>query len=168
MGPRDMFVKVRGITLVELVMAIALSGILIVGLMTAYSSIVGRSADPMVRTQAIAIAESFLEEASLKPFLDPATGSRCGGATPASREDYNNVCDYNGYSSTTISLPNGTGVASLNGYAVSISVVDYASLPSTASQCALQITVTVTSPLNESISLVGYRTDYETQSPPCS
>jgi len=163
-----MSANARGLTLVELVMAIAMSGILVVALMSSYSSIVGRSSDPMIRAQALAIAESFLEEASGKAFLDPGTGSRCP-APEASRSSFNNVCDYNGYSASTITLPTGAAVSGLTGYAVAISVAAIASgeLGVVPTTCALKITVAVTSPLNETLSVTGYRTDYES-TPACS
>lgn len=158
----------RGMTLVELVMAIALAGIMVVALMSSYSSIVSHSSDPMVRAQSLAIAESFLEEASNKAFLDPATGNRC--PTPeSSRASFNNVCDYNGYAASTITLPSGTVVSGLTGYSIAISVAAIASgeLGSVSTNCALKVTVSVTGPLNETLSIVGYRTDYES-TPPCS
>lgn len=163
-----MSARVHGLTLVELVMAIALSGILVVALMSSYSSIVGRSSDPMIRAQSLAIAESFLEEATGKAFLDPATGTRCP-APEASRANFNNVCDYNGYSASTITLPTGTAVSGLSGYAVAISVAAIGSgeLGAVPATCALRITVAVTSPLNETLSVTGYRTDYES-TPACS
>ena len=159
----------EGVTLVELVMAISLSGIMLVGLMNAYSSIVGRSADPMVRTQAIALAQSYLEEALQKPFYDPATSTSCPASPGGNRDNFNNVCDYNGYSNASITLPNGSAVAGLGGYAVVITVANISSgeLGSIASNCGLKVTVNITSPLNETISLIGYRADYESN-PACS
>lgn len=157
-----------GTTLVELVMAIAVAGVLVVGLMTAYASIVGRSADPMVRTQAISLAESYLEEALLKPYLDPG-GSVCPPSPGGNRDAFNNVCDYNNYSSTTITLPNGATVPGLNGYSVAISVSPIAAgeLGTIATNCALKVTVNITSTLNQTVSVTGYRTDYESN-PICS
>lgn len=161
-----MFVKHKGITLVELVMAISLAGIMIVGLMSAYASIAGRSSDPLVRTQAITLAESYLEEALLKPFLDPIDLIRCPASPGGNRENFDNVCDYNNYSSANISLPNGTQITALSGYSVSITVVDSTDLTGISSNCALKVTVNVTSPLNETISVSGYRANYA--SPGCT
>jgi MSHA pilin protein MshD len=159
----------HGMTLVELVMAIALAGVLVAGLMTAYSSIVGRSADPMIRTQTVALAESFLEEALLKAFLDPTTATRCPAPPGTNRAVYDNVCDYHNYSSSTVLLPNGGSVAGLAGYSVSITVADISAgeLDDIATNCALKVTVSVTNPLNETLAAVGYRTDYES-TPSCS
>lgn len=164
-----MYVRQRGLTLVELVMAISLSGIMVAGLMTAYSSILSRSADPMIRTQAITLAQAYLEETLQKPFYDPATGTICPASPGGNRDNFNNVCDYNGYTSSSISLPNGAAVAGLSGYSVAIVVANIGSgeLGSLASNCGLKVTVNIISPINETISLVGYRADYESQ-PACS
>ncbi|RLT97931.1 MAG: type II secretion system protein [Ketobacter sp.] len=158
----------QGTTLVELVMAIAVAGVLLVGLMTAYSSIVGRSSDPMVRTQSVSLAESYLEEALLKPFHDPG-GSVCPASPGGNRENFNNVCDYHNYSAASITLPNGAVVSGLNGYSVAITVTNIAAgeLGAIPTSCALKVTVNITSPLNEVVSLTGYRTDYESN-PACS
>ncbi len=154
----------KGMTLIELVMAIALAGMMVAGLMSAYSSIVGHSADPMVRMQATVLAESFLEEALQKPFLDPVTATRCPASPGGNRDSFDNVCDYNGYSASTISLPNGATLSGLQGYSVAIAVTDIGSgeLGAISTHCALKNTVTITSPLNDSTTLTGYRTHYET------
>lgn len=161
--------KSSGMTLVELVMAIAVAGVLVAGLMASYSSIVGHSADPMVRTQAVAVAESFLEEALQKPFLDPSTHTRCPASPGGNRDNFNNVCDYAGYSASGVRLPNGTLVNGLENYAIAISVADIASgeLGAVPSHCALKITVRISSPLNDATVLTGYRTDHESV-PACS
>ena len=163
-----MYTNPKGMTLIELVMAIALAGILVAALMSAYSSVVARSADPMVRSQTIAIAESYLEEVLQKPFLDASSGTRCPAAT-GSRDTYNNVCDYSGYTSSNVSLPNGVAVAGLSGYTITIAVSDISTgeLGSIPTHCALKVTVTVTNPLSDALSLTGYRTDYESN-PACS
>lgn len=163
----------RGMTLVELVLAIALSGIMVAALMSSYANMVGRSADPMIRAQTIAIAESFLEEALQKPFLDPGpgvgVGTRCPASPGGARTNFNNVCDYNGYGPVAIVLPDGSAVAGLTGYTVSITVTDISSgdLPSITTTCALKVQVSVANPLNETTTLVGYRADYEND-PACS
>ena len=161
--------KTAGMTLVELVLAIALAGLMVAGIMSSYSAIAGRSADPMIRIQAVAVAESFLEEALLKSFLDPLTLTRCPASPGGARDTFNNVCDYAGYSASSVTLPNGAAVTGLENYAVAISVADIASgeLGVVPTQCALKVTVSVTSPLNESTVLTGYRTDYES-TPSCS
>ena len=161
-----MCTRQHGLTLVELVIAIVVAGIMVAGLMSAYSSIVGHSADPMVREQAVATAESMLEEALLKPYLDPVTHTRCPAPPGGTRSNFDNVCDYNGYTSNGMTLPDGTAVTGLENYNVSVTV-QAGALGAISANCALKVTVYVTSPLNETTSLSGYRTDYES-SPPCT
>lgn len=58
----------RGLTLIELVIFIAVVGIAVAGVMVVYSHSVRSSADPLVRKQAMAIAESLLAEVMAQPF----------------------------------------------------------------------------------------------------
>jgi len=163
--------RASGMTLVELVMAIALAGLMVAGLMAAYSSLAVHSADPMIRIQTVAVAESLLEEALLKPFLDPSLLNSpdpdpCPASPGGDRDGFNNVCDYAGYKSNGIRLPNGTVIDGLENYSVEITVEtedDLGASPATVPvDCALKVTVAVTSPLNEITVLTGYRTNYET------
>jgi len=76
------------------VVSVALAGILSV-----MNTVVKSSADPMVRKQSIAIAESLLEEILLKNCCDPKTDGSdppaCGDhVIKAHRSDYDNVSDY--------------------------------------------------------------------------
>lgn len=152
----------KGVTLVELVMAIAIAGIGIVTLLNTFSTVVGRSADPMITQQSIAIAESFVEEITAQPFLDPSTSTVCPAA-PASRNNFDNVCDYNAFSATTITDVAGNNLG-LTGYQVSVVINNGASvaghLGSISGNDILQIVVTVTSPLGENVSLSAYRVRY--------
>lgn len=152
----------KGVTLVELVIAIAIAGIGIVTLLNTFSSVVGRSADPMITQQSIAIAESFVEEITAQPFLDPSTSTTCPAA-PGSRANFDNVCDYNGFSAATITDIAGNSLA-LTGYQVSVAVNNGAGvaghLGAIAGNDILQIVVTVTNPLGENVSLSAYRVRY--------
>jgi MSHA pilin protein MshD len=57
-----------GLTLVELLVFILVLGIGLVAVLLAINTGVARSADPMIRKQALAAAESLLEEVALQPF----------------------------------------------------------------------------------------------------
>ncbi|MEZ5507509.1 MAG: hypothetical protein R3F38_16735 [Gammaproteobacteria bacterium] len=114
--------------------------------MSSYSSIVGRSSDPMIRAQALAIAESFLEEASGKAFLDPATGSRCPARNR--RAAVSITCVITTVTAPTITLPTGAAVGGHYRLCRLISVAAIASgeLGAVPTTCALKITVAVTVP----------------------
>ena len=152
----------KGVTLVELVMAIAVAGIGIVTLLNTFSSVVGRSADPMIMQQSIAIAESFVEEITAQPFLDPSSSTACPAA-PANRASFDNVCDYNGFNATTVTDIAGNSLA-LTGYQVSVAVNNGAGvaghLGAISGNDILQIVVTVTNPLGANVSLSAYRVRY--------
>jgi MSHA pilin protein MshD len=152
----------KGVTLVELVMAIAIAGIGIVTLLNTFSSVVGRSADPMIMQQSIAIAESFVEEIAAQPFLDPSTSAICPVA-PSARSDFDNVCDYNGFSATTIADIAGNNLG-LSGYQVSVVINNGASVDGHLGMISgndiLQIVVTVTNTVGANVSLSAYRVRY--------
>lgn len=63
-----------GLSLIELVMFIIIVSTAVVGILQVVSLTTGRSADPLLRKQALAIAESLLEEVELArfTFCDPS------------------------------------------------------------------------------------------------
>jgi len=58
----------RGVSLVELIVFIVVVGVAMAGLFAAFNTMIARSADPQVRKQVLAIAESLMEEIQLMPF----------------------------------------------------------------------------------------------------
>ena len=86
-----MSTRPRGVTLVELVVFIVLVGIAMAALFAAFDTITKGSADPQVRKQVLAIAESLMEEIQLMPFTycdpdDPATATATGTGDCATAE----------------------------------------------------------------------------------
>lgn len=59
----------RGVTLVELVIAIVIIGIAAAALYSAMASITARSADPMLRQQSLMLAEACMEEILGNQFM---------------------------------------------------------------------------------------------------
>lgn len=151
----------KGFSLIELVMAISLMGLAMAGLMSAYANTVKRSADPMIMQQGLIIAESLMEEILLQPFLDPGSGTVCPSA-PANRTDFNNVCDFNGYSSSTIKDFGGTSYGNLSGFSISVAVSNSAAgeLGSVPTASLLRIVVTISNALNSSVKLTSYKANY--------
>jgi len=58
----------RGLTLVELIVFIVIVSVGLAGVLLVLNTTAAKSADPVVRKQALAIAESLLEEIALMPF----------------------------------------------------------------------------------------------------
>jgi MSHA pilin protein MshD len=63
-----MYTRARGVTLIELAVFIAIVGVAMAGLFAAFNTITAASADPQVRKQVLAIAESLMDEVALMPF----------------------------------------------------------------------------------------------------
>ena len=148
----NMNTRQRGFSFVELVISIVLLSLAVTGVLLAYTNTVVGSADPLIRQQAVAVAESYLEEILSKPFDDPD-----GADGEASRASYDDVDDYAGLSQQP-QLPDGTTLG-LAAYTVSVnlSATSLNGVPTTASW---RVDVTVTHSGGESITLTGYRTDY--------
>ena len=170
--------RARGFTLIELLIFIVVISAALAGVLRVFTQATSASADPMQRRQALAIAESVLEEVMLMPFtfcdgddanVDTATSSAgCAGAADApgaeagegrfATPQFDNVNDYDGYTMAAITDITDTAVSGLAGYSASVVVVN-ATLAtiSAASGDALRITVTVVGPGGTSVTLDGYR-----------
>jgi MSHA pilin protein MshD len=153
-----------GLTLVELVMFIIIVGVGIAGTLAVMDFATRHSADPMVRKQALAAAESLLEEVQLKEFANPAeAGSFTGPATQANRPFFDDIGDYNGFTTNGIFPADGSGavVPGLGGYTVNVAIAAGAGAElGIAPAQAARITVTVTQPDGVPVTLVGYRGNY--------
>lgn len=147
--------KQAGITLVELILFIVIVSIGVAGILSVMNVTTQHSADPLVRKQALAAAESLLEEITLKDFADP-DGSEAGETRPT----FDDVDDYDGYASTGIKDLNDTPIGALADYNVTVKVDAAASLGALGGGKVKKISVTVSGPGGESITLDGYRTDY--------
>lgn len=147
-----------GMTLVELVITIVIIGIAAAALFSAQAAIVGRSADPLLRQQSLAIAEAYLEEILLQPFLD--SGGAICPAAPANRANFDNVCDYDGLNDNGARDARGQAIAALANYGVRVTVAPQA-WDVLAANRTLYVEVTVTDPAGQSLVLGGYRTCYD-------
>lgn len=155
-----------GISLVELVVFIVIVSVGIVGILSVMNVTTRSSADPFPRKQAMAIAESMLEEIQLKDFANPSDPNAFSGAPDqANRALFDDIGDYEGFATTGIyPVDGGSVIAGLEAYNVSVTVANDGGLGAGASQVpsaeARLITVTVTGPAATTITLNGYRTNY--------
>ncbi|MEO8143249.1 MAG: type II secretion system protein [Betaproteobacteria bacterium] len=182
-----MSTRSRGVTLVELIVFIVIVGVALAGLFAAFNTITAASADPQVRKQVLAIAESLMDEIMLKPFTycDPddanaaTAADSTGCAVAANREDvtigpeagetrtstttpFDNVSDYHGFAmGPGIDDSTGTTIAGLGAYSASVAVTRAGtSLGLPLDDDALRISITVTGPGSVSTTLDGYRARY--------
>ena len=172
-----------GLSLIELVMFIVIVGIGVAGILSVLNLTAQKSADPMIRKQMLAAAESLLEEVELMPFTycdpdDPAVLTAASTVDCATAEGtttipagegrgtptpFDNVGDYGGSTGTLTIAPltdvSNSPIGMLAGYSATVNVA-MSALGGIAAAESLLITVTVTASTGESLSLSGYRTRY--------
>lgn len=148
----------KGVTLIELIIAIVVISVALSGILLVINYTTRHSADALLRHQAIAIAEAYLEEIALKAFVDPDDSQLCP-APEGSRTAYDNVCDYNGLGDAGARDQTGSQIAGLGSYQVSVTVVPQA-FGGIGVNDALRIDVSVTDPQGNSLQLGRYRTRY--------
>jgi MSHA pilin protein MshD len=149
----------RGISLIELILFIVIIGIALAALLSVLNVTTQNSVDPLLRKQALTIAESLLEEVQLHDFSNPA-GGFTGAATQTNRALFDDVMDYNGFATTGIYSADGSGtvITGLADYSVSVTVVPITWLA--VASDTVQISVTVTPPNGQSLQAVGYRMNH--------
>ena len=109
-------------TLVELVMYIMVVSVGVAGILSVMTYTARHSADPMIQQQALLVAEAYMQEILLKPFVEPGGTNVCP-APPALRANFNNICDYNGLNDATGAIDQlGNAIGSLEQYNVAVSV----------------------------------------------
>jgi MSHA pilin protein MshD len=136
-----------GATLVELIVFIVIVSLAVAGVLLAINMATRGGADPMIRKNALSIAEALLEEVSLMPFtycdaddaqaatataatlgatgclatvdgIGPEAGeSRYAAATP-----FDHIDDYNGFSMSPIVDITNSAIAGLANYSAAVAV----------------------------------------------
>ncbi|WP_347987369.1 prepilin-type N-terminal cleavage/methylation domain-containing protein [Methylomonas sp. AM2-LC] len=139
----------NGVTLIELIMSMMIISITIVGLFSVMNITNRHSADPIVTHQAIALAESYMDEILQQSYSGTASNIRA---------TYNNVDNYNNLTNSPPQTQQGTSISNLSAYSVSVSVSTPVTL--NGGVLAKQITVSVSGPGNTLVTLVGYRASY--------
>jgi MSHA pilin protein MshD len=141
----------RGATLVELIISIVIISTALIGILSVVNLSAQHSADPVARQQAIAIAESYLEEILLLPVTDP-DGNNAGEG----RATFDNISDYNGLSDAGATDQNGNSIAGLENYTITVTVNNNVAISGVNME---EVIVTVTRGIT-AISLSGYRANF--------
>lgn len=152
----------RGVSLIELVMAIVLISIGLAGILTVINQSTMHSADPMMLQQGNAIAQSYLEEILLHPYRDPDDNALCGLAE-GTRAAFDDVCDYTALPDTRVRDKDGGLVAGTEDYRINVAVDNTTLGPVGTTVNALRVVVTVTHVTVPyvNITLTGFRADYD-------
>jgi MSHA pilin protein MshD len=145
----------RGVTLVELIVAISIVAIGVTSILGALSAAASHSADAMIQQQAVAIAQAYLDETLQRWVVDPY-----GTPPNTGRASWDTVDEYNGLVDTGAHDQFGNAIAALSRYTVSVAVSQSAALTGIAAAAARRIDVTVTYAPNVTVTLSGYRTNY--------
>jgi MSHA pilin protein MshD len=166
----------KGVTLVELVVSIVVISVGLAGLLVVMDRNTRSTGNPMIWHQAVAVGEAYLEEILLKPFCDPDPGNICqvsnppGGANctvcpaaEASRDLFDNVCDYDSLPDNVVRDQTGAAVGGLGNYSVMVNVSVAGALNGLSGGLCevLEIQVTVTEPqAGTNVIISGYQTNY--------
>jgi MSHA pilin protein MshD len=154
----------HGVTLVELIISMVIISIALVGVLSVMNFTTGRSADPMIQHQAIAIAEAYMEEILLQGYENPD-----GGYEGSDRDKFDDVDDYDDLKDDGARNQISPDVISgLGNYTVTVDVEEFTAAiepykrlgPVGKKVDTKKITVTVAHDTMGSIDLVGYRTEY--------
>jgi len=137
-----------GVTLIELILSMVIISIALVGILAVMNLTAAHSADPVVQHQAVAIAESYLEEITLQAY---------SGGVSSDRANFDDVDDYKTLPDTVVRDQQGNAVAGLSRYSVSVSVSSPMTL--TDGVQGKQISVSVSGPGFSGLTLVGYKMD---------
>ncbi len=155
----------RGMTLIELIMFILIVSVGVAGILLVMNVTVKSSADPMVRKQAMAMAEAVLDEVLSKDF---ASGpyAEAAPATCANRTLYDDVDDYSCFDGSTDSKMihgdstlGSTSLPALAAYRATVAVDAAVVLGAIPVGQIKKVTVSVTGS-GETIQLAGYRANY--------
>lgn len=180
----------KGISLIELIMFIVIVSVGIAGILSVMNLTSQASTDPLLRKQALAIAESLLEEITLQPFTycdpdDPAAATAINTADCATPEafgpegvesrysaaqPFDNVSDYGSAAGSGVAnplLPYPPGILGLDGVVIP-GLGAYSATVTISNDAqggipaadALRIDVRVQGPGNTDVTLSGYRFRY--------
>lgn len=147
--------RCRGVTLVELIVTIVVLAAALAAVLGVVSVSASRSADNLLQTQAVMVAQSYLNEILAKPF-----GSVC--PAPCTRPQMDEVGDYAGLNDVGVRDETGAAVAGLQNFNVRVAVggSPLGTGPVVPATQSVLVTVTVTPPNGTTVVLSGYRTLY--------
>jgi MSHA pilin protein MshD len=162
-----------GFLLLEMLFAIVFTSSALIGVVMLFNQVMQHSAEPILHNQALAVARSYLSEVLAQPFCDPDDTSQpisCSdvcSAPEASRDLFDNVCDYNALNDVGVRDRNNSLVSGMDHFTVDISVTNSptdtlggASPIPGGDILRVDVSVTYSTSITFSINMSGYRTAY--------
>ena len=125
-----------GFTLLELVITIVILGIGVSSFIILMNQTTRDSVDPLIRQQAGAVAQAYLDEVLSNPFCDPDFSTNCRtdcsssnacsvcSLNEGSRDLFDDVCDYNGINDSGARDRGSNPITGLENYNVQVVVDD--------------------------------------------
>ena len=112
-----------GASLIEMVISVVIISVVVTSVMMVVTQVARTSADPMVRIQAGAIAQAYMDEILVQSLNDPDGGETGGPEAGETRATFDDVSDYDGLSDTDGARDQtGAPIAGLEAYNVSVAV----------------------------------------------
>lgn len=112
-----------GTTLIEMIVSIVIISVFVTAAMMVVTQVGRSSADPMIRTQAAAIAQAYLDEILVQALNDPEGGESGSAELGETRSTFDDVSDYHGLADTAGAVDQrGASIAGLEGYNIDVSV----------------------------------------------
>lgn len=157
-----------GATLVELVITIVIIGVAMAGVAGAFATLVGRGADPLNQTRAVALAQLYLDEIITKPFDHstpvggvPAYSGPCtiGAEGGETRATFNDVDDYHGITQEVPASPTGL-LSGYDNFRVSVTVSCAGTELGLSAASAKRIDLTVRTPSAQDFLFTAYRVNF--------
>lgn len=176
--------RMPGFTLIEMVVAIVILAIGASSFVLLINQSTIASVDPVIRQQAAAVGQSYLDEVLLRSFCDPDLSDDCRNYCDASRVSgssicaqcsqntggsetratYDDVCDYDGLANNGARDNTGSSIAGLSDYNVQVAVDDNTTLDGLSSSNGevLRVDVSVSHDTYPDLNhrVTGYRTNY--------
>jgi MSHA pilin protein MshD len=167
----------KGFSLVEMIVVIVVLAIALTGVSLAINETVKQSPKPLVQTRAMELAQTYLDEILAKRF-DEVSGQggipRCdstdnaavvcsntmGNEEGGNRLLFDDVDDYHNLSNQPPVTASGTTLNNYSSYLVQVNVAYAGADLGLPTRAAKRITVTVTTPLGNSIPVTAYRINF--------
>lgn len=162
----------RGVTLVELIITIVIIGIAMSALVSALTTGISRSAQPMLEGKALELSQAYLDEIQAMRFDDQSPiggGSVLAASSPCTisnesqaRTVFDDVDDYHGVNdSPPVLIESSIDMSAYANYQVTISVACAGTeLGLSANDLAKRINVTVVLPSGESRDVAIYKGNF--------